>query len=328
MEGYKNQHSVEKKLKEAMSSDRARIQIGRISHFGLLELSRQRLRPSVSENYFSSCSHCGGTGVIRSVESSALRVLRKIEETNLKNEIIEVIVPSKIGMYILNQKRKLIQEIENKLNLNILFKFDDQDPDLDCKIEKRGILTEQEEIQTAKENEKQPEGLQTSSKIKKPRRNPWRKIKSDDKVESSKLKVDNKQDLQSSELLKNTDNVDKKSKNINKSNEKNILNKSNDKVDERDQKDKSILKKEKKPRKISNKKNIVSKEKDNNKNSKEEKYSNKIPLEEKVASEKNNDTQKLKEKTRVPKSSQKLDVVNVDNINKEKKGGWWSQSKS
>jgi ribonuclease E len=138
MEGYKNQHSVEKNLKEAMSSDRARIQIGRISHFGLLELSRQRLRPSVSENYFSSCYHCGGTGVIRSVESSALRVLRKIEETNLKNEIIEVIVPSKIGMYILNQKRKLIQEIEKKLNLNITFNFDDQDPDLDCKIDKKG----------------------------------------------------------------------------------------------------------------------------------------------------------------------------------------------
>ena len=81
MEGYKNQHSVEKKLKEAMSSDRARIQIGRISHFGLLELSRQRLRPSVSENYFSTCGSCGGMGVIRSVESSALKVLRKIEDT-------------------------------------------------------------------------------------------------------------------------------------------------------------------------------------------------------------------------------------------------------
>ena len=74
MEGYKNQHSVEKKLKEAMSSDRARIQIGRISHFGLLELSRQRLRPSVSENYFSTCGSCGGMGVIRSVESSALKL--------------------------------------------------------------------------------------------------------------------------------------------------------------------------------------------------------------------------------------------------------------
>ena len=74
MEGYKNQHSVDKKLKEAMSSDRARIQIGRISHFGLLELSRQRLRPSVSENYFSTCGSCGGMGVIRSVESSALRL--------------------------------------------------------------------------------------------------------------------------------------------------------------------------------------------------------------------------------------------------------------
>ena len=116
MEGYKNQHSVEKKLKEAMSSDRARIQIGRISHFGLLELSRQRLRPSVSENYFSTCGSCGGMGVIRSVESSALKVLRKIEDTKIKNESLDIFVPSKIGMYILNEKRKSIAEIEEKLN--------------------------------------------------------------------------------------------------------------------------------------------------------------------------------------------------------------------
>ena len=97
-----------------LSSDRARIQIGRISHFGLLELSRQRLRPSVSENYFSTCDTCGGTGVVRSVESSALRVLRKIEDTNIRNELLNVFVPSKIGMYILNHKRKSISEIEEK----------------------------------------------------------------------------------------------------------------------------------------------------------------------------------------------------------------------
>ena len=138
MEGYKNQHSVERKLKEAMSSDRARIQIGRISHFGLLELSRQRLRPSVSENYFSACDTCGGTGVVRSVESSALRVLRKIEDTNIRNELLNIFVPSIIGMYILNQKRKSISEIEEKLNISINFQFDDQDNDLDCKIEKKG----------------------------------------------------------------------------------------------------------------------------------------------------------------------------------------------
>ena len=137
MDGYKNQTAVEKKLKESMSLDRARIQIGRISHFGLLELSRQRLRPSVSENYFSNCSVCGGTGVIRSVESSVIRVLRKIEEAKINNQSISVFVPTKIGMYILNQKRLSIQEIEKKLNLNIIFEFDDPDLDLDCRIEKK-----------------------------------------------------------------------------------------------------------------------------------------------------------------------------------------------
>ena len=329
MEGYKNQHSVEKKLKEAMSSDRARIQIGRISHFGLLELSRQRLRPSVSENYFSSCSHCGGTGVIRSVESSALRVLRRMEETNLKNEIIEVIVPSKIGMYILNQKRNLIQEIENKLNLNITFKFDDQDPDLDCKIDKKGTLREQGETETANENEKQSESLQSSSKNKKPRRNSWKKIKSDDKPELNKLKVDNKKDLQSSETLKDSDKVDKKSKEIEESNnQKKVPKKTIDKVEEKEEGDKSVLKKVKKPRRRINKKAIISNEIDNSKRDNGEGPENiKAPLKEKTEAEKNNTTKKLKEKKRIPKASQKLDVVNVDNINKEKKGGWWSQSK-
>ncbi len=329
MEGYKNQHSVEKKLKEAMSSDRARIQIGRISHFGLLELSRQRLRPSVSENYFSNCPHCGGTGVIRSVESSALRVLRRIEETNLKNEIIDVIIPSKIGMYILNQKRKLIQEIENKLNLNITFKFDDQDPDLDCKIDKKGALKEQEETKTVNENEKQSESLQSSSKNKKPRRNSWRKIKSDDKPEVNNLKVENKEDLESSEFLKDADKVDKKSKDIDESNEqKKISEKSIDKVEKKEPEDKSILKRVKKPRRISNKKGIVSKEINNIESDKEKGSKYKKPTSKKEAvTERSMDTKKLKVKKRVPKASQKLDIVNVDNINKEKKGGWWSQSK-
>ena len=328
MEGYKNQHSVEKRLKEAMSSDRARIQIGRISHFGLLELSRQRLRPSVSENYFSSCPYCGGTGVIRSVESSALRVLRRIEETNLKNEIIEVIVPSKIGMYILNQKRKQIHEIENRLNLNIAFKFDDQDPDLDCKIDKKGTLKEQEEIETANENDKQYESTPSPLKNKKPKRNSWRKIKSEDKLEIDKSKANNKKDLQISKFIGDTKKVDEKSKEISESNDrKKISKKTIDKVEEKEPEDKSILKKIKKPRKVSLNKTSMAKDKENSKSNKKEEFVHKSSVKEKVENEKISDTKNLKEKKRVPKSSQKLDIVNVDNINKEKKGGWWSQSK-
>ena len=175
MEGYKNQHSVEKKLKEAMSSDRARIQIGRISHFGLLELSRQRLRPSVSENYFSTCGSCGGMGVIRSVESSALKVLRKIEDTKIKNESLDIFVPSKIGMYILNEKRKSIAEIEEKLNINLSFQFDDQDSETDCKIERKGSLQISEKLKSTEHSKELKEETEQQKKPKKDKRSSWKK---------------------------------------------------------------------------------------------------------------------------------------------------------
>ena len=80
MEDARNNASVERRIKEAMKNDRARIQVGRISPFGLLELSRQRLRPSLMETNFEKCPHCTGTGMIRSIESAALYVLRAIEE--------------------------------------------------------------------------------------------------------------------------------------------------------------------------------------------------------------------------------------------------------
>ena len=175
MEGYKNQHSVEKKLKEAMSSDRARIQIGRISHFGLLELSRQRLRPSVSENYFSTCGSCGGRGVIRSVESSALKVLRKIEDTKIKNESLDIFVHSKIGMYILNEKRKSIAEIEEKLNINLSFQFDDQNIENDCKIERKGSLQMLENPNSTEHSKELKEEPEQQKKPKKDKRSTWKK---------------------------------------------------------------------------------------------------------------------------------------------------------
>ncbi|MGE0724012.1 MAG: Rne/Rng family ribonuclease, partial [Alphaproteobacteria bacterium] len=112
MEEARNQHSVERRLKEAMKGDRARIQIGRISPFGLLELSRQRLRPSIFETSTQPCPHCGGTGHIRSIESTALHVLRAIEEEGLRRRSAEirVSVPTGVALYILNQKRAALTE--------------------------------------------------------------------------------------------------------------------------------------------------------------------------------------------------------------------------
>ncbi len=123
MEGPRNQRAVERKLKEAMRIDRARIQIGRISPFGLLELSRQRLRPSLSEASMVTCSSCSGTGIVRSIGSSAVHVLRAIEEEGLRNKSpsISVSLPAQVAYYILNNKRKELADIEEICGFKVTF---------------------------------------------------------------------------------------------------------------------------------------------------------------------------------------------------------------
>jgi ribonuclease E len=127
MEEGRNNASVEKRLKEAMKADRARIQLGRISMFGLLELSRQRLRPSLQEINFERCPHCSGTGMIRSMESAALAVLRAIEEEGIKRRSSEITVSAatQIALYILNQKRDALAIMELKYGLRVFMHADD-----------------------------------------------------------------------------------------------------------------------------------------------------------------------------------------------------------
>ena len=107
MESRKHNAMVEKRLKEALKSDRARIQVGHISHFGLMEMSRQRLRPSLAETSFIPCAHCGGTGHVRSTESAAIHVLRGIEEEGAKRRAAEIVAYAApaVALYILNHKR-------------------------------------------------------------------------------------------------------------------------------------------------------------------------------------------------------------------------------
>jgi ribonuclease E len=127
MEEGRNNQAVERKMKEAMKADRARIQIGRISAFGLLELSRQRLRPSVIEAHTEKCPHCQGTGVIRSTESTALTVLRAIEEEGIRNRSAEILVyvPTAIALYLLNQKRDALGSIEERYRFRVQIGRDD-----------------------------------------------------------------------------------------------------------------------------------------------------------------------------------------------------------
>ena len=127
MEVNRNKQAVERKLKEAMRIDRARIQIGRISPFGLLELSRQRLRPSLHESITQVCPHCGGTGHVRSTESSALHALREIEREGVRRRSKEarIFVPDRVALYLLNQKRNDLAQIEARYGLRVVVETDD-----------------------------------------------------------------------------------------------------------------------------------------------------------------------------------------------------------
>jgi ribonuclease E len=127
MEEGRNRHAVERRLKEALRHDRARIQVGRISPFGLLEMSRQRLRPSLVEASMMQCPHCVGAGYVRSTESMALSVLRAVEEEGLRQRSAEVTVavPTQVALYIFNQKRGALAEIEARHNFRVVFQPDE-----------------------------------------------------------------------------------------------------------------------------------------------------------------------------------------------------------
>lgn len=123
----RNIRSVEKKLKDCLKEDRARIQVGRISHFGLMEMSRQRIRASVLESTTQPCPHCVGTGYVRSESSVALHVLRSIEEYLQRNNSNNILVrtPVSTALYVLNNKRRALANLEEQFGLTIDIEADD-----------------------------------------------------------------------------------------------------------------------------------------------------------------------------------------------------------
>lgn len=123
MEEGRNDREVEKRLRDAVKNDRARVQIGKISQFGLLEMSRQRLRAGVIAGSTVTCPHCAGTGLVRSTESTALRVLRGLEDEGEKNRAaaVTVKIANEVALYILNQKRSELSRIENEHGMAIAF---------------------------------------------------------------------------------------------------------------------------------------------------------------------------------------------------------------
>ena len=138
MEERRNNATVEKRLKEKLKTDRARIQIGRISGFGLLEMSRQRLRPGMLESTTQPCPHCHGTGLIRSDDSMALQVLRALEEEGTRKRSREVLLKAPVGIvnYLFNQKREHVAMIEARYGMSVRLEADPLMISPDYSIEK------------------------------------------------------------------------------------------------------------------------------------------------------------------------------------------------
>ena len=198
MEEGKNRNLVEKKLKDAMRKDRARIQIGEISNFGLLELSRQRLRPSVIENSSEICPQCGGSGRIQSIEVSAIQILRSIEEEGISNDNISVKISahSDLILHILNKKRSELNEIEAKYNMSIDFVNDNSiiPPQKKLEITKDKELTNQEtqENKTVYTSNNEDENENKNKKGKRLNRRKKRVPKKDSNVDNSAFEEKNK----------------------------------------------------------------------------------------------------------------------------------------
>jgi ribonuclease E len=138
MESKRHNAMVERRVKEALKNDRARIQVGHISHFGLLEMSRQRLRPSLAETSFIPCPHCGGTGHVRSTENAAIHVLRGIEDEGSKRRAAEIVVyvSTPVALYLLNHKRERLREIELRYVMRVVIAADDAQIAPQFRIEK------------------------------------------------------------------------------------------------------------------------------------------------------------------------------------------------
>ncbi len=179
MEESKNNRAVEKRMKEALKRDRARVQAGRISMFGLFEMSRQRRRASVIEGSSQVCPTCNGLGVIRSTESSALQALQALESEGMRKRsaVVKLMAPSSVALYILNEKRSQLYDIENQSGMRVLV---ETDPEMHPPQHEIIVI---EPLATAAKSEE-------SSKAERPNRNKKRGPKS--KTEPKEATLPNK----------------------------------------------------------------------------------------------------------------------------------------
>jgi len=304
MEDVKNRNNVEKKLKEAMRKDRARIQIGQISSFGLLELSRQRLRPSVVENSSELCSHCGGSGRIQSIEVSAVQILRSIEEEGAddNNIGVNVYAHSSVILHILNKKRDQLSEIQSRYNILIEFINDNSIIPPLKKLETVKKINTQNKIQTEKKENQ--EGSAINDQENNNRRKRGKKIGRKNK------KVIPNEDLSNEEETKNNNQINKSETKATDKTDQNEINKN-----------------------IKKRKNTPENYKKSNESNSKKTKSVKIKSENDntLYDEKNNINETATTETKNPRivqTSSPIEVTKIDNDSKPqkpKRKGWWSK---
>ncbi|MTI09703.1 Rne/Rng family ribonuclease [Curvivirga aplysinae] len=202
MDDNRNDAQVERKLKESLRKDRARIQVGRISPFGLLEMSRQRLRPSLLEAISQTCPTCSGTGYIQSTDSSALNVLRTIEEEGLRRRtaFLTVTVNPDVAMYILNSKRASLAEMEENYGYKVTISVDTKMLPTEFNLEREGELEGEaliKDVEPIQSDEETQEQEQSEGKSRKRRRRRRGRKRDDDRDQNQE--EENLDDTESSE---------------------------------------------------------------------------------------------------------------------------------
>ena len=318
MDERKNNANVEKRIKDKLKSDRARIQVGRISGFGLLEMSRQRLRPGMLEATTQSCQSCHGTGLIRSDDNLALSILRQIEEEGVRKRSQEVLVkcPVSIANFIMNQKREYIASIEKNYGLSVRVEGDLNLVSPEYSIEKlksaTRILTENEPVLVTadglmeKSEEDETDDFQSDDERPKKRRRRRRK----------KRQFTNEEDVKADhEETENQGNAEADDDNISSLSENTPAENIKEDVKRRRRNKQSNEKQE-----VITVSVIESTEEKAVKGETEVKSTDKLPKEEK------------EKKKRAPRKPKKVDLENSDEpkLNdeeekaKQKRRGWWS----
>ncbi|MED5254441.1 MAG: Rne/Rng family ribonuclease [Pseudomonadota bacterium] len=203
MEKFANRRAIEKKLKESLRSDRSRIQVGRISSFGLLEMSRQRIRSSIQENSYEACPHCDGKGSLRTTESIALEILREISDsTNDKRaSVVQAEVSLEILNFIVNNKRDELSKLENESGLNFKLIGNNNFRGKECKIlafdSKSNILGKNKNVKEKKtQNKSQKKNNSKTKNTSKQNKQPNKSHKDEERNDISNEKDTKKRNKQ------------------------------------------------------------------------------------------------------------------------------------